>query len=97
MFRRRQAPVDERPAEAAEEAAPEAAPARIAVTNMCRDRPVIFHFRGGSGRLGPLETQEFEAVARASPELTHLAASGTVRVREVPADREQVAASERAS
>ncbi len=74
--------------------AAEAAPARIAVTNMCRDRPVLFHFRGGSARLGPLETQEIDTAALASPELTHLAASGTVHVRHVPADRRKTAASE---
>src|SRR6266851_2188469 len=67
-------------------AAPAAvSPDRITVTNMCRNRPILFHFRGGSARLGPLETLELAHASLASPELTHLVASGTVRVSKVVA------------
>jgi len=80
-------------------AAPAAArsPERIAVTNMCRHRPILFHFRGGTARLGPLETQELDHASLASPELTHLVASGMVRVSEVPAPAEGAQAERRKS
>jgi hypothetical protein len=58
-------------------------PERIAVTNMCRHRPILFHFRGGSARLGPLETQELDQASLASPELAQLVASGMVQVIDV--------------
>ncbi len=76
----------ERPAAAARPA--DEPPARIAVTNMCRHRPIQFHFSGGSARLGPLEMQELDPATLASPELAHLVASGLVQVRDMPAAAE---------
>jgi hypothetical protein len=62
---------------------PLSAPERIAVTNMCRHRPILFHFAGGSARLGPLETLELDHDTLASPELAFLVASGEVQVSTV--------------
>jgi hypothetical protein len=55
---------------------------KLTVTNTYRNQPVLFHFFGGSMRLGPLETQEVDRDVLASPELGHLVATGVVLVGE---------------
>jgi hypothetical protein len=64
---------------------------------MCRHRPILFHYRGGSARLGPLETLELDSASLASPELAQLAAGGTVRVSGVAAAAAGPAADRRKS
>ncbi|MEP7305173.1 MAG: hypothetical protein ABJA98_06615 [Acidobacteriota bacterium] len=69
-------------------AEPTAAPLpghQIAVTNLYRNQPILFHFMGGSVRLGPLETQEIDRGCLASPELAHLVSTGAVKVSELAA------------
>jgi hypothetical protein len=60
----------------------EEAAQKIAVTNMYRDQPILFHVIGGSVRLGPLETRELDRDCLASPEVSHLVGAGVLRVRE---------------
>src|SRR5262245_45754587 len=60
----------------------EPAARKVAVTNMYRDQPILFHVIGGSVRLGPLETRELDRECLASPEVSHLVGAGVLRVRE---------------
>jgi len=60
----------------------EQAARKIAVTNMYRDQPILFHVIGGSVRLGPFETRELDRDCLASPEVSHLVDAGVLRVRE---------------
>jgi hypothetical protein len=67
-------------------------PARkIAVTNVHRYQPLLFHVIGGGVRLAPLETREFDRDCLASPELSGLVRLGAVKVVELgrPETREQ--------
>jgi hypothetical protein len=56
---------------------------RIAVTNMHRYQPLLFHVIGGGVRLAPLETRELDRDCLASPELSGLVRVGAVRVVEL--------------
>lgn len=58
---------------------------KIAVTNTHRTQPILFHFVGGSLRLGPLETGVLDRRCLASPELSHLIGTGAVKLAEAPA------------
>ena len=71
-------PPAERPAE-------RAAPKQIAVTNTSRNQPIVFHFVGGSMRLGPLETGVLDGRCLTSPELSHLIAIGVAQIGEASA------------
>lgn len=62
-------------------------PRRIAVTNTSRNHPILFHFVGGSLRLGPLETRVIDQRCLASPELSHLVGTGAVKVSDAPMSR----------
>src|SRR5437762_3215429 len=68
--------------QAAEPAAAPPSGDKIAVTNMYRNQPLVFHFLGGSVRLGPLETQEVDRECLASPEVAHLITSGALQMRD---------------
>ena len=56
--------------------------ATITVTNAYRNQPVMFHFLGGSIRLGPLESQDIDRACLASPELAQMVLTGIVTVRD---------------
>jgi hypothetical protein len=64
---------------------------RIAVTNVHRYQPLLFHVFGGGVRLAPLETRELDRDCLASPELSGLVRMGAVKVVELgrPELREQ--------
>ena len=64
------------------EAKREQAARKVAVTNVYRDQPILFHVIGGSVRLGPFETRELDRDCLASPEVSHLVSAGVLRVRE---------------
>lgn len=75
--------VKDRPAAAATARAREERDSEtITVTNAYRNQPVIFHFLGGSLRLGPLESQDISRTCLTSPELAQLVLAGIVTVSE---------------
>jgi hypothetical protein len=57
-------------------------PGTVALTNLYRHQPILFHFRGGSVRLAPLETQQVERACLESPEVARLLAVGALAVHE---------------
>jgi len=63
-------------------ASPAAPGGDVRVTNLYRNQPVVFHFLGGSVRLGPLESASVSRVCLSSPELGHLQSIGAVSVGE---------------
>lgn len=77
--------------EAAEDRAEVPPPARIRVTSLVRNRPLSFHFSGGSVRLGPLEEVELDRSCLSSPEFAHLVSAGAVRVGPAKAARSRAA------
>jgi hypothetical protein len=58
----------------------ERATQKVTITNTYRNQPLLFHFLGGSVRLGPLEAQDVDRSLLRSPELAHLVLTGVVTV-----------------